>query len=418
MHLAPIGSREPAPVIDPDLVPPSVHGAAILAHRAYGGCDLAGQLDWLGPPPAGEAARAAWLLDGSLARQLHFQAEPAAALQAEALDAGQLFRVHGGFVPRSARPFRLLALMAPGRLMVNTPLDFITAHLDVQLDLLFVCPGRPLPDAVPEHDLAFCAVSECDPAALRRLLPLCATWPRPVLNDPGAVLRLSRDGLARDLLSLPGTCIPAVLRLEREEIAAHLAGETRLALLASGAPLLIRPVGSHAGDALERIETAADVQAYLTLSPAAEFYVTAFVDYRSADRLHRKYRVAFIEGAPFLCHMAASEHWMVHYLNAGMAERAERRADEARAMREFDDGFAVRHADAFAALCRQIGLDYFQIDCAELPDGRLLLFEVAVAGIVHLLDPPDLFPYKPAQMRRVFDAFAGLLERRRHRAAA
>jgi hypothetical protein len=110
--------------------------------------------------------------------------------------------------------------------------------------------------------------------------------------------------------------------------------------------------------------------------------------------------------------MAASDHWMVHYLNAGMAENADRRADEARAMAAFDSGFAGRHAAAFAALRRQIGLDYFQIDCAELPDGRLLVFEAAVAGIVHLMDPPDLFPYKPAQMQRVFQAFSAMLRSR------
>ncbi len=128
--------------------------------------------------------------------------------------------------------------------------------------------------------------------------------------------------------------------------------------------------------------------------------------------MFRKFRIAFIDGAPFLCHMAASEHWMVHYLNAGMAEHAERRADEARAMAAFDGGFAVRHAPAFATLCERMALDYFQIDCAEMPDGRLLIFEAAVAGIVHLMDPPDLFAYKPPQMRRVFAAFDAMLRRR------
>ena len=31
------------------------------------------------------------------------------------------------------------------------------------------------------------------------------------------------------------------------------------------------------------------------------------------------------------------------------------------------------------------------------------------AAIIHLMDPPDLFPYKQPQMRKVFDAFRRML---------
>ena len=81
-------------------------------------------------------------------------------------------------------------------------------------------------------------------------------------------------------------------------------------------------------------------------------------------------------------------------------------------MATFDYGFAQRHAAALAAENAWAGLDYFQIDCAELPDGRLLVFEADVAAIIHLMDPPDLFPYKPPQMRRVMQAFDAMLRRR------
>ena len=80
-------------------------------------------------------------------------------------------------------------------------------------------------------------------------------------------------------------------------------------------------------------------------------------------------------------------------------------------MEGFDADFAVRHADAFSALHRRIGLDYFGIDCAELPDGRLLLFEADVAMIVHDLDPEELFPYKKPAMHRLFAAFQAELAR-------
>jgi len=80
-------------------------------------------------------------------------------------------------------------------------------------------------------------------------------------------------------------------------------------------------------------------------------------------------------------------------------------------MRNFDSDFAARHARAFDALSRRISLDYFVIDCAELPDGRLLVFEVDVAAIVHAMDPPATFPYKQPAMRRLFTAFQDALRR-------
>ena len=46
---------------------------------------------------------------------------------------------------------------------------------------------------------------------------------------------------------------------------------------------------------------------------------------------------------------------------------------------------------------------------AETRDGRLLVFEADTAAIIHLMDPPDLFPYKPPQMRKVFAAFEAML---------
>jgi hypothetical protein len=125
--------------------------------------------------------------------------------------------------------------------------------------------------------------------------------------------------------------------------------------------------------------------------------------------MFRKHRVALVRGRPFLCHMAASEHWMVHYLNAGMTDHADRRMEEAHAMATFDGDFALRHAEALAAVHRWAGLDYLQLDCAEAPDGKLLVFEADTAAIVHLMDAPDLFSYKVAPMRRLFAAFDRML---------
>jgi hypothetical protein len=80
-------------------------------------------------------------------------------------------------------------------------------------------------------------------------------------------------------------------------------------------------------------------------------------------------------------------------------------------MRTFEIGFGRRHQSALGAMADRIGLDYFTIDCAETKDGSLLIFEADNTAVVHNMDSPELFPYKPPQMRKVFDAFVTMLER-------
>jgi hypothetical protein len=402
---------ERLPELVSGLTPSVVHGVALQAHRVYAGEGLDELQRFNARLVTCAEDEAALDFDEAVALGLRFRAGESAALQRRALELARTFRVASGFGAQSARPLRLLAVVAPGDFMTNTPLDFITQHLDVQLDLLFVVPGQDLPCAVPDHDVAFFAVGESDEAGWRRLDALYRAWKRPALNRPAQIARLARDTVADGLAQVPGICSPKAIRLERVALLAHLDGSAPVALLRDEVAI-IRPSHSHAGHDLEKIGSDADLVAYLSRVGDDAFFVTRFVDYRGTDGLHRKYRVVFIDGAPFLCHMASSPHWMVHYLNAGMDEHAERREEEAQAMAEFDGGFARRHASAFDALNAWMGLDYFQIDCAETQDGRLLVFEVDVAAIVHLMDPPDLFPYKGPQMQRVFRAFEGMLRKR------
>ena len=371
-------------------------GTATLVTAAMNGASLDALVTMVSRPGAHPAAA---LYDTSTLYQIAFQREQALELQASAIAASPLFRLKRS----NGRPaaIRVLALVAPGDMMVNTPLDFITNHLcDVRLDLLFMTPGQVLPGQVPDHDLMVFAASEPDAATLARMQLLYTAWPRPVLNDPAALPSLARDALARLLAGTPGICSPETAQFSH---AGHPVG--------TAYPALIRPVGSHAGEGLVKLDDAAGLKAYLQSSTGGPFYFSQFVDYRNHDGQYRKYRIAFIDGEAFLCHMAVSEHWMVHYLNAGMADSAERRAVEAAAMQEFDTGFAVRHRDAFSALCRLLPFEYFSVDCSELPDGRLLVFEADTAAIIHMMEPAATFAYKHVQMRRVFDAFGAMLRR-------
>ena len=54
--------------------------------------------------------------------------------------------------------------------------------------------------------------------------------------------------------------------------------------------------------------------------PEQEFFVSRFVDYANEDGLFRKYRVVFVAGRPYACHMAIADRWDIWYLNAGMSD--------------------------------------------------------------------------------------------------
>ena len=177
-------------------------------------------------------------------------------------------------------------------------------------------------------------------------------------------------------------------------------------------PIIIRPIDSHAGNGLSKIESVSDLTGYLVQSPEDHFFVAPFIDYSNDDGLFRKYRIILIGGKPYVCHMAISARWMVHYLNADMLENADHRAEEAQCMANFDQTFALQHATAFNAIYQQLGLDYVGIDCAQTPDGKLLIFEVDSNMIVHNMDSAEIFPYKKIQMPKLFNAFGQMLAQR------
>ena len=381
----------------PTIPSASTIGLAALSRMVFHQLDLAPVWGGLIDRATKDLADASAVLDLSTLAILTGDMAGGLDLQAQALQRQRIYRR----APAGPAGLRLLAIAAPGDLMANTPLDFLLAGSDIELITLYVSKEHPLPQTVPDHDVAFLAIGESQANApiLQALAPRLRSWPKPILNaDAARIAGLTRDGVAEMMAGAPGLLAPMADRLDRDQVA-HL----------TEFPVIARPIGSHAGRGLEKLDNAAAVRAYLDSQPNERFYVSPFIDYARADGLFRKQRIAFIAGRPFLCHHAVSAHWMVHYMNAAMLECAENRAEEALTMHNFDQDFAVRHRAAFDALAARVNLDYFAIDCGETRDGRLLLFEADVAMIVHDMDPPDLFPYKAPQMARVFEAFQTML---------
>ena len=390
-----------------------ISGKAAVIRHAYEGGELSSLLDGLVARINQNSCDAAALMDLSIVLGAANQPDKAREIQAAALAQGRIYRLAAGI----NQPLRLVAFVAAGDFMANTPLEFLVEGAPIDLWLVYLDAAMTRIDDVPAHDVAFMAVGESAANAplLRRLPQLLKGWPRPILNNaPEVIAALTRDEVCRLFVDEPSILAPPSVRVKRttlEEIAGQDRGVQDLPL-ASGFPFIVRPLDTHAGIGMEKVADAAELNVYLQRHSGSIFYVMPFVDYSGSDGLFRKQRIVFINGRAYPSHWATSDHWMVHYLSAEMTERPERRSEEAAWMADFDSAFAVRHAAAFEALYRRLGLNYFGIDCAELPNGQLLLFEADVAMIVHDLDPADVFPYKKPAMRRLFSAFAAMVQAR------
>ena len=402
MTLAPAECASPIPLI----------GQARLMTAAFRGTDLRPIAQQLIERATRSDQDANALMDLSTVLLLGGHVELGLAAQAQAL---QISRFYALASARSAS-LRVLAIMVTGDFMANTPLAFLFEDSDIALEMVYLRPDETLPANLPDHDVVFVAVSQSDRTLglLNSLDKSLSSWHRSVLNRPAFVTRTSRTEAYRWLAGIEGLAMPATVRITRLALRRRLSLEGLAALpFAMVLPLIIRPVDSHAGRGLAKICCLQELIVYLDDSDVEALFISPFVDYRSSDGLFRKTRIALVGGVPYVAHMAVSDHWMIHYLNAGMAESAEKRAEEQFFMQTFRDGFASRHRAALKAVAERFGLDYLVVDCAETATGELLVFEMDPAAVVHSMDPVELYPYKGPNMCRLYDAFRSVLLRRR-----
>ncbi|MBI1776562.1 MAG: tetratricopeptide repeat protein [Proteobacteria bacterium] len=307
----------------------------------------------------------------------------------------------------------VLLLMSPDD--VNVPFgalltrDNFTLHKFVLLD---VGEGEA-PPVLPAFDAIFNGIGEPDKA--ERGLALASTFlasrPEPRLNHPEAVRGTTRDRMARLLAGIEGGFVPVTVRVTRADLAPHRL-EATLAATGLAMPILVRPFGAHGGDDLVRIDAPAAMMPFLRDVAGREFYLTQFVDFRSADGYYRKYRVAFVDGRPYPYHLAIYEDWKVHYYRTKMRETEWMKDEEHRFLADLDEVFGAKATAALQEIARLVPLDYFGIDCTLTRDGRLFVFEANATMLVHLNDSKTDFPYKHVYVPRIVEAFKTMIAQR------
>jgi hypothetical protein len=212
--------------------------------------------------------------------------------------------------------------------------------------------------------------AEQNSKVLENLRKLLRGVPGRVINKPEAVLRTTRDQVARLLSGIPGLIVPRAVRLHGGK--ANIATRT-LEKAGIVAPIIVREAGTHTGRIVGLFDSVDEAVA--ALEPG-EHVATQFVDFASADGLYRKFRVYFIGPHVILRHMIVSDVWNVHVKDRTrfMSGHPELVAEE-RGLFESADPFAPEVREVFRAVRDRMPLDFFGMDFAITQGGEVVLFE-------------------------------------------
>ena len=192
-----------------------------------------------------------------------------------------------------------------------------------------------------------------------------------VVNSSQVVSATTRPLIARRLAGQARVRVPHCTYFE--------AGEVTLSehIEAHGHryPVLLRPPGRHGSAGMVRID---DADALAGVAAAVRSCtVTDFVDFRSADGLWRKYRLVYAGDRVFRRHVLIDSDWNL----VGAARRFMR--DRPALLEEEDAWLQARttlEGDSIEARVlrqfRHLRLDFGATDCALLPGGELVVFEI------------------------------------------
>jgi Flp pilus assembly protein TadD/glutathione synthase/RimK-type ligase-like ATP-grasp enzyme len=313
---------------------------------------------------------------------------------------------------RAARPIRQVLVLASTD-AANSPDRCLLPVQRYSRHLWFMDYAREEQFSfLPKHDIVFNAIADPDCAAAN--LPIVARYARQssvrVLNPPALIARTARPRATQLFGGIDGLVTPKTARLRSADLTLHGAADV-LRQAGMRLPLLIRPVGSHGGEGAVRIHSSDSLDALWRESGGGcDLYATEFHNFRSKDRLYRKYRMFFIDRKPFPYHLAIGDHWLVHYDKSGTAGHAARIDEERQFLADPERALGRQATDAISAIGHRLDLDFAGVDFALLDDGRALLFEANATMLAHDEAPDGALAHKNAHVHRILEAFWTMLE--------
>ncbi len=305
--------------------------------------------------------------------------------------------------------FSVLLLQSPG--ILNTPVDYLVGRTMYDSHFLFLVPDT-------EYDIDFLRTKAdvvinliSDPDSGKDVLPFALDIAdrigRPTVNHPRHIIGTDRETIAGLLSGIALCRIPKTVRLSAKDMAGedwhkHIEGFTM--------PLLIRCAGTHGGDDFEKLDDLGAIGQFVSCHPDSNFYISEFVDYRSADGYYRKYRLFCINDEILPYHLAIHDHWMVHHFRTDMANQIWMRNEEESFLNDPHLVFSKEHYSALHKVAAYIGLDYCGIDCALDCEGNIVVFEANATMLVHE-EIIATFAYKNPYIAKIKENFDVMLEK-------
>ncbi|QIE23874.1 Tetratricopeptide repeat protein [Caballeronia sp. SBC1] len=309
---------------------------------------------------------------------------------------------------KSPPAFRVLMLFAPGA--GNTPFEHLVERVGYETHVLNLLPdvAYDIDMLRDSADVVVNLVADGDQghALLAPATKLVDLIGKPVVNHPGKIARTSRDSIARRLTAIAGCHVPQTLRVSGKSARGS---ECDPKLASFSRPWLIRLAGTHNGDDFQKVHDENEIDAFVTRFPDADFYLTEYCDYRSADGYFRKYRFMFIDGEIYPYHLAIHDEWKIHHANTDMVNQHWMQDEEKAFLDDPRSVFGPPQFDALRAIQQEIDLDYFGIDCALDLSGRIVVFEVNACMLVHSNNAH--FSYKNNSVSLIKDGFEAMLRR-------
>ena len=201
--------------------------------------------------------------------------------------------------------------------------------------------------------------------ALELASRLVSTASRPCFNQPAAVARTTRDGIARLLTGIPGLRVPKTIR-----VVAPTPSRVRDAVRENGLeyPILLREIGAHGAVVLGRVNEPGALE---SARRSRGLYVTEFCDFKGSDGRYRKFRIVVVGDAILLRHCMIGDKWLLNISRRAPATEQSERAMFA----AFDRDWSKHLQPIFRDISARLGLDYYGVDCNIDDNGQVLLFE-------------------------------------------
>lgn len=227
-----------------------------------------------------------------------------------------------------------------------------------------------------------------------------------VINRPEAVLRSTRDQVAKRLEGIDGLIVPRVIRIKSPKPEQAVQSIERAGLRL---PVILRKAGTHTGRIVGLFDKIDDLRD--AFGGEGDHLATEFVDFRSADGLYRKYRVFFIGERMIFRHELVSDHWNVHGKDRDrfMIDRPDLVDEEIALLATPEGAFSPAIKEVLKAVRERMDLDFFGMDFAIMDDGDLLLFEANATMNFYSTLPGPQFDYLQRVMPPARAAFRKLL---------